>query len=82
MASKNSLTATYEALPKLLKLILQFVFGWIVGGIYRIVRYFETKNTVTLVVGLLGLIPPIDLVLWIADFVTELLNDKITFYAD
>ncbi len=82
MANNNSLTAAYESLPKILKLILQFVFGWIVGGIYRVVRYVEKKNITTLVVGLLGLIPPVDVVLWIVDFVTELLNDKITFFAD
>ena len=82
MASNTSLTATFEQLPKLAKVLLIAFFGWIVGGIYRVVRYTEKKNTTTLVVGLLGLIPPIDFVLWVADLVSEVLNDKITFLAD
>jgi len=82
MASNKSLTAMFEELPKIAKVLLIVFLGWIVGGIYRVVRYTETKNTTTLVAGLLGLIPPIDFVLWIADLFTEITEDKITFYAD
>ena len=82
MASKNSLTSTFERLPKIAKVLLIVFFGWIVGGIYRVVRYTETKNTSTLVAGLLGLIPPVDFVLWVADLVSEVLHDKITFFAE
>lgn len=82
MANK-SLTATYEKLPKLAKLLLQFFFGWLIGGVYRIVRYTERQNIVTLVVGILGLVTGIgNAILWIVDFVTELLNNKITVLAD
>ena len=42
----------------------------------------ETKNTTTLVVGILALIPPIDFVFWILDLVTEITNDRITILAD
>ena len=82
MASNKSLTAMYNELPKVAKVLLLIFFGWIVGGIYRVVRYTETKNTTTLVAGLLGLIPPIDFVLWGADLVSEFLHDKIVFFAD
>lgn len=82
MASKNSLTAQFEQLPKIGKVLLIVFLGWIVGGIYRVVRYTETKNTTTLVAGLLGLIPPVDFVLWVLDLVSEAMNDKITFLAD
>lgn len=82
MASNNSLTATFEQLPKVAKVLLIVFLGWVVGGIYRVLRYTEKKNTTTLVVGLLGLIPPVDFVLWVADLVSEVLNDKITFFAD
>ena len=82
MANK-SLTASYEALPKIAKLLLQFFFGWAIGGVYRIIRYTETKNIVTLVVGLLGLFTGLgNGIAWVIDFVTELLNDKITVLAD
>ena len=81
MAS-NSLTATFEQLPKVAKVLLIAFFGWIVGGIYRIVRYTEKKNVTTLVAGLIGLIPPVDFVLWIADLVSEILHNKISVFAD
>ena len=83
MASKKSLTKTYESLPKIAKLLIQLFLGAIVGGIYRIVKYFEKKNTVTLVVGLLVTLTGIgNVIIWVVDFVTELLYDKITVFAD
>ena len=80
--ANSSLTKTYDSLPRIAKILIQFFLGWIVGGIYRVVRYTEKKKTSTLVVGLLGLIPPVDVVLWIVDLFTEITEDKITFYAD
>ena len=44
MASNKGLTAAYEALPKLLKVILQLLLGAVVGGIYRIVRMQGGKD--------------------------------------
>ena len=82
MAS-STLTGSYEGLPKILKLVLQFFFGWIIGGIYRIVRFVEKGNVITLVVGILVLVTGIgNLIAWIVDFITELLSDKITVLAD
>ena len=78
MANNNSLTAAYENLPKIAKILLQLILGAIIGGIYRILRYLETKNTTTLIVGILALIPPIDFVFWIIDLVTEITSDRIT----
>ena len=80
--ANSSLTKTYDSLPRIAKILIQFFLGWIVGGIYRVVRYTEKKKTSTLVVGILGLIPPVDVVLWIVDLFTEITEDKITFYAD
>lgn len=82
MAKNSGLTASYEALPKLLKILLQLFLGALVGGIYRIVRFFETSNVKTLVIGILALIPPIDIVFWIVDLVTEITNNRITFLVD
>ena len=79
--ANNSFTATYEGLPKIVKLLLQLFLGSLVGGIYRILRYVETKNTTTLVVGILALIPPISVVFWVIDFITELTSNKITVLA-
>ena len=82
MASKT-LTQTYESLPKIAKILIQLFAGYIVSGIYRVVKFFETKNIVTLVVGLVGLVTGIgNLIVWIIDLVTEITSDKITFLAD
>ena len=82
MAS-SSITAQFEALPKLVKVILLIVLGWVIGGIYRIIRYTETKNVVTLVAGLLGIFTGVgNVVVEIVDIVTEILYNKITVLAD
>jgi hypothetical protein len=82
MAS-NSITKQFEDLPKLVKVVLLIVFGWVIGGLYRVIRYTETKNVVTLVAGLLGLFTGIgNIVVEIADIVTEVLHNKITILAD
>ena len=82
MAKKKTLTGAYEALPKIAKILLQIFLGAIIGGVYRILRYLETKNIVTLVVGILALIPPVDFVFWIIDLVTEITGDRISVLAD
>jgi hypothetical protein len=80
MAS-NSLTKSYESLPKIVKIIIQLILGALVGGIYRIVKFLETKNIVTLVVGILNFVG-LGLIFWIIDLVTEILYNKITVLAD
>ena len=77
------MTATYESLPKIAKILLQIFFGYIIGGVYRIVRFFETKNIVTLVVGILVLCTGIgNTIAWIVDLITEITSNKITVLAD
>lgn len=82
-AMNTSITATYEGLPKLVKILLQIILGGIIGGIYRIIRFLETKNIVTLVVGILGLVTGIgNTILWIVDLITEIMYNKISILAD
>lgn len=77
------MTKTYEDLPKIVKIILQLFFGWLIGGVYRIIRYTETKNIVTLVVGILVLFTGIgNGIAYVVDLVTELLSNRITVLAD
>ena len=81
--AQNSLTRTYDELPLLLRVIIQIVVGVVAGGIYRIVRYFETKNIITLVVGLLVTFTGIgNLIAWIVDLVTLILHGKYTVLVD
>lgn len=84
MENENkSLTAKYEELPKIAKIILQIFLGAFIGGIYRIIRYTETKNIVTLIVGIVVLITGIgNFIAWLIDLVTEITSNKITVLAD
>ena len=83
MAKSASFTGAYEALPKLAKILIQLILGAVVGGIYRIVRFFETGNVVTLVVGILVLVTGVgNAIAWVVDLVTEILSNRITVLAD
>ncbi len=78
-----NLTATYENLPKIVKVLLQLILGGVIGGVYRIIRFLETKNVVTLVVGILCLFTGVgNLVAWIVDLYTEITQNRISILAD
>ncbi len=80
---QQSITAMYEQLPQIAKIILQIFLGGLIGGIYRILRYLETKNVVTLVVGIVGLVTGIgNFILWVVDLITEITQNKITVLAE
>ena len=82
MANK-SITGAYESLPKVLKIILQIFFGYLIGGIYRICRFLESENIVTLVAGILVLATGVgNLIAWICDLYTEITANRITVLAD
>ncbi len=77
------LTEMYENLPKIAKILIQIFLGGVIGGIYRIVRFTETKNVVTLVVGLLTLFTGIgNGIAWVVDLITEIMHNRITVLAD
>lgn len=77
------ITEQYEALPKIAKILLQIFLGGIIGGVYRILRYFETKNVVTLVVGILCCFTGVgNFIAWIVDLITEITQNKISVLAD
>lgn len=78
-----NITATYENLPKLVKIILQLFLGGLIAGVYRIIRFVETKNIITLVVGILVLVTGVgNLIAWVVDLITEILYNKITVFAE
>lgn len=77
------ITEQYEALPKIAKILLQVFLGGLIGGIYRILRYLETKNIVTLVVGILCLVTGVgNFIAWAVDLITEITQNKISVLAD
>ena len=76
------ITEMYEELPQIVKILLQIFLGGVIGGIYRILRFLETKNTVTLVVGILCLVTGIgNTIAWIIDLITEITQNRITVLA-
>ena len=81
MSNNSSITAMYEDLPKIAKILLQIFLGSLISGVYRIIRYVETKNIVTLVVGILCFFG-LGFIFWIVDLVTEITKNRITVLAD
>ena len=76
------ITETYESLPKIVKVLLQLFLGGVIGGIYRIVRFFETKNIITLVDGLLCTFTGVgNFIAWVVDLITEITQNRITVLA-
>ena len=73
---------TFEELPKWAKILLLIFVGGIISCVYRIVKFLEKGNKLTLIVGIVTIFPPFDVIAWVVDFITELLSDKITVLAD
>ena len=68
----------FENLSKFLRIILFIpIWGWVFSALNRIFKYVNKKNVVTLVVGILCIIPIIGFVLSIVDLVTTITSDKI-----
>ena len=83
MANKSSLTATYDSLPLILRVLIQIVAGVVAGGVYRIVRYFETKNLTTLVVGLLVTFTGVgNVISWLVDLYFLIRDKKYSLFVD
>ena len=80
--AKKTLTGAYDALPKIAKILVQIILGSVVGGVYRILRYLEKKNTTTLIVGVLALIPPISFIFWVLDLYTMITAERISVLAN
>ena len=89
------ITEMYENLPKIIKILLQVFLGCSISGVYRILRFLETKNVVTLVAGLVGLfigfcnaiswfnaISWLNAIIWLIDLYTQITKNRITFLAD
>lgn len=74
-------TETYENLPKIVKILLQIFLGSLISGVYRILRFVETKNIITLVMGILCFVG-LGFVFWVIDLVTEITKNRITILAD
>ena len=75
-------TEMYEDLPKIVKILVQIFLGAIVSGIYRVLRFLETKNMTTLIVGIISLVTGgLFGILWVVDLITEILKNRVTVLA-
>lgn len=77
---KVTLTGRFDKLRLWQKLIWEFLFGWLMASLYRIVRFFETRNTSTFMFGMLciALFP----FTWLMDFLSICVYGRITFLTD
>ncbi len=76
-----NITATYDNLPKWVKVLVQIFLGYIISALYRIFKFLETKNVITLVIGILCFFG-LGFVAWVVDLVTTIANNKISVLAD
>ena len=73
----------FEELPLVVKVILILFLGGLIGGLYRVLRYVETKNITTLIVGVIWLFTGgIFGIGCIIDLITEITKNRITVLAD
>ena len=78
-----NITSSYDSLDKIIRIVLHIFFGYIISGAYRVIKFIETKNSVTLVVGILGLVTGIgNAILWVADLITLITQGKFVLFAD
>ena len=81
MSEQVNYSEQFENLPLVVKFLLLIFLGGLVSGIYRILRYLETKNTTTLVVAILCFVC-IGGIFAIIDIVTEITSGRITVCAE
>ncbi len=83
MAENQSIIAQFNALDKIVKVLILFFVGWLVSPVYRILRYTETKNNTTLIIGILAFVTGAFFgILAIIDIVTVITDNKISVLVD
>ncbi len=76
-----SITEKFEQLPKLLKIFMIFCLPTSI--LYRVAKYTETKNTVTLVTAIVCcVLPLISLIMLVIDIIFEAKDNKIGLLVD
>ena len=83
MKSKRQITEAFDALPFYMRLLTVIIGGALFGGIYRLARWYERRNTKTLIAGLVATFTGIgNLAIWIADIATTAKGKGITVFAE
>lgn len=77
------MTKSFDNLPWIARVLLVLFLGWIISPVYRIIKWTKSKNIVTLVVGILGLVTGVgNIILEVVDLITTILGKGITVLAD
>lgn len=83
MANEKSFLKQYDELPLIARILIQIFAGGIVSGVYRLIKYFDTKNTTTLVVAIIALVTGAGCgILWVIDIITLIAKGGYTVWAD
>ncbi len=78
----KTLATQFNQLPYVLKLILVIMGSSIMSCLYRVFKYLETKQIVTLLAAIaIFVIPCVAPVLWVLDIVTMITKGEITVLA-
>ena len=77
---KLTLTGRFDKLHLWQKLTWELFFGWLMASLYRIIRFFETRNSSTFMFGMLciALFP----FAWIIDFLSICVYGRIAFLSE
>lgn len=87
MEDVKNMVKWFDDLDQVVKIILLIpIWGWLISALYRIFKYVEgeNKNTVTLVIGIICLLPflAVGFVFSIIDLVMVITSNKISLLAD
>jgi len=77
---KATLTVRFDRLNIWQKVFTEIFFGWLMASLYRIIRFFETRNTSTLMFGILciALFPFV----WLMDILSVIVYGRIAFLSE
>ena len=71
----------FDEQEKIVKILLLIPFwGWAIGAVYRVFKYIETKETMTLVGAILTFIPFIGFFISIFDLVTVIMSGEVKLF--
>ncbi len=73
----------FDGQSTLVKILLLIpVWGWIFSGLYRIFKFIDSKNPLTLIIGILCFVCIVGWIASIVDIITVALTGNIAVLAD
>lgn len=76
----KTFTAKFDGLPLYAKCLWMLFFGWALGWIYRIAKFFENRYASTLIAGIFAV--ALFVFIWPIDYISLIVYGKPTFLAD